>query len=407
MRGGARLTGRGIALLIIGGVAAVAAAAIGEIDLLALALAITVLPLLSFLYLVLVPPRLRHQRSLEPSTMPVGETSRVVLRAVNDAPAQASPLRISDAADQAVGGGASFVIARGFGRWQQGVSYSVVADSRGRFQIGPLTAKATDPLAMASRTVTSAGSDSTLRVTPKVWELNELPSGAGLGAAGDATPQRIGQAGADDVLVREHRHGDDMRRVHWKMSAKRDDLMVRLEEHPWDPSSTLIVDTRLSAHADHGPRGSLEWAVSAVASVARLLLVGRYRLSIVAPSGTVFESGHAVGPLARQAMLNALTDLASSEHTWLGEAFNDPEAVSSAASVVAVTGLLSAADAAALSAAGASARSKIALVPDAPTWGTPSAEHEDACLLLAKHGWTVATYAQGETVPEAWGRVNA
>lgn len=401
------MTGRGITLLAFGAAVSVAAAAIGELDLLYLALAVALLPMLAFLYLLLAPPRLRHERTLTPAMMPIGDTARIVLRTINDAPAQSSALRITDAADQSLGGGASFLIARGFGRWKQGVSYSVLAESRGRFHIGPVTARATDPLGMAKRTVLSDGADSTLRVTPRVWPLTHLPIGSGLGAAGDATPQRIGQAGSDDVLVREHRHGDDMRRVHWKMSAKRDDLMVRLEEHPWDPSSTLIVDTRLSAHADHGPSGSLEWAVSAVASVARLLLVGRYRLSIVAPSGAVFDSGHSVGPQARQAMIDALTDLVASEQAWLGEAFSDPEAVTNAASVVAVTGMLSAADAAALSAAGAAARSTIALVPDAEAWGTPSAEHEDACLLLANHGWKVTRFAPGDTVPEAWGRVQS
>jgi len=283
----------------------------------------------------------------------------------------------------------------------------VQAESRGRFRIGPVTAQATDPFGLCRRSVTSDGRDTHLRVTPRVWPLDDLPGGSGLGAAGDATPQRIGQAGTDDVLVREHRHGDDMRRVHWKLSAKKDDLMVRLEEHPWDPSSTLVVDTRLSAHGDHGPRGSLEWAVSAVTSVGMLLLRGRYRLTIVAPSGTVYESGHSAGILARQSMVEAMTDLASSEHRWLGETFTDPEAISSAASIVAVTGVLTVEDAAALAAAGARARSTVALVPDADAWETPSMEHGDACLLLANHGWTVARYSPGDTVPQAWGRVRS
>ena len=405
MIGGARLTGRGLAIVILGGIASVAAAFIGERDILWLTLGLTALPVLALLYLLVAPPRIGHERTLEPPMMPNGETARIVLRVVNDAPAQSSALRFNDSADHAIGGGASFVIARGFGRWHQAVGYSVEAESRGRFRIGPLTASATDPFGLARRTVTSNGEDSTLRVTPRVWPLNELPAGSGLGAAGDATPQRIGQAGTDDVLVREHRYGDDMRRVHWKLSAKKDDLMVRLEEHPWDPSSTLIVDTRRSAHADHGPRGSLEWAVSAVTSVATMLLSGRYRLSIVSPSGSVYQSGHSVGPSAGQAMIEAMTDLTASEHGWLGEAFSDPEALGNSASLVAVTGLLTAADAAALTAAGAGARSLVALVPDAERWNSPSDEHDDAVKLLANHGWTLTRYSPGDTVPDAWARV--
>ena len=61
-------------------------------------------------------------------------------------------------------------------------------------------------------------------------------------------------------------------------------------------------------------------------AIAALLVEGRYRLSVVAPSGTVFESGHAVGHGARHAMVEAMTDLAPSEETWLGRAVTDTEA---------------------------------------------------------------------------------
>lgn len=400
-----RLTGRGLSLLIVGALAAAGAAAIGEIDLLWLALLIAALPLLALAYLLLAPPAIEHRRELEPSTVPIGQSTRAVLKVINHAPAQASALHFSDAAAAPVGGGASFVIARGFGRWHQAVAYSMEATSRGRFQIGPLTARAGDPFGLATRAVTSSGQESLLRVTPRVWHLNGLPGGSGLGAAGDATPQRIGQAGTDDVLVREHRHGDDMRRVHWKQSAKLDDLMVRLEEHPWDPSSTLVLDTRRSAHPNLGPTGSLEWAVSAAASVGEALISGRFRLAIVAPSGLAFDSGHAVGPVARQRMLDALTDLESSDETSLYSAVSDPQALTSAASVIAATGILTPADAAALSAAASRARSLVALVPDAEAWGAPSEDHLAACRLLRGRGWRVETFGPNDTVPAVWERV--
>ncbi|MFD0867441.1 DUF58 domain-containing protein, partial [Tessaracoccus lubricantis] len=224
-------------------------------------------------------------------------------------------------------------------------------------------------------------------------------------SAGDATPQRIGSAGADDVLVREHRHGDDIRRVHWKMTAKRDDLMVRLEEHPWDPSSTLIVDTRRDAHRGHGADGSLEWAVSAVTSVAALLSEGRHKLAILSPSGRVFETGHSVGEASRQLMIEAMTDLATSEETWLGSAVDDPELLTSVASLVAVTGLLSTADAAALAAAGGRARSLIALVPDAAAWHADDDEHRESIRFLRGRGWRVETFRPLEPVPQVWERV--
>ncbi|SDY34018.1 DUF58 domain-containing protein [Tessaracoccus flavus] len=407
VRNGTRLTGRGVALVLLGALASAAAAYIGELDLLWLTVALVALPLLSVVYLVLARPRVRYERSVDPSQIPVGTTTRVVLRVANQSPAQSSALRFADAAPEPLGGGASFLIARGFGRWRQAVGYTVEATRRGRFHLGPLRGTATDPFALAARTFTAKGDESVLRVTPKVWPLGKLSGAAGMGSAGDATPQRLGPAGQDDVLVREHRHGDDMRRVHWKLSAKQDDLMVRLEEHPWDPSSTLIVDTRTAAHFGDGPRGSLEWAVSAVASVAALLTEGRHRVAILSPSGVVHQSGRAVGESAKRAMIESLTDLTASDIDWLGEAVADPEAMGSSAAVIAVTGLLKPSDAAALVAASARARKLIALVPDADAWGgAPHPEHDKACRLLLGHGWTVERYRPGETVPLVWERVS-
>lgn len=405
MRRGTRLTGRGLTLLLFGVLASVVAAYIGEIDLLWLGLVLLALPLLAFAYLMLVRPRVSYRRSLTPPTIPVGTSTRAVLRVTNDSPAQTAALRFHDRADTSLGGGASFTIARGFGAWEQAVGYTLEASRRGRFTIGPLQAQCSDPLGLATRHFLAAGRDEVLRVTPRIWRLEDLAAGAGLGSAGEATPQRIGQAGSDDVLVREHRHGDDLRRVHWKMTAKNDDLMVRLEEHPWDPSSTLIVDTRRGAHVGEGASSSLEWAISAVTSVAALLSEGRHRLTILAPTGRVFESTRGSGEAAKQLMVEAMTDLQTSGEEWLGSAVDDPESLSSAASLVAVTGLLDSSDAAALAAAGGRARSLVALAPDADAWGGDAPEHPEALRFLRGRGWRVETYRPGEPMPHVWERV--
>lgn len=405
MKKGTRLTGRGIALLGFGAIASIAAAYLGEIDLLWITLTITALPLLAALYLLIARPRVRYERSVDPPAVPVGENARIVLRVANESPAQASALRFTDRSPESLGGGATFLIARGFGRWRQSVGYTVETTRRGRFLIGPLLGSAGDPFGLVERTFTARGSGTQLRVTPHIWALDKLSGGSGMGMASDSTPQRIGSAGQDDILVREHRHGDDIRRIHWKLSAKQDELMVRLEEHPWDPSSTLIVDNRIPAHLGDGPTGSLEWAVSAVASIAALLAARGHRLSILAPSGTVFESGHAVGEAAKRTMIESMTDLAASEVSWLGEAVDDPDAMTASAAIVAVTGLLTPRDAAALVAASGKARRLIAIVPDASAWRAPQGDHGDACRLLQAHGWILETYEPREPMTDVWERV--
>lgn len=403
---GVRLTGRGWALLVIGLLASLAAALAGERDLIWVTAVPVFLPILALLHLTFDPPVLSQRRTATPATLPIGEASRVVVEVASPATTQAAALSLEDQAPVALGGGAKFSIARGFGAWRQSIGYSVPAKQRGRFEIGPLTARADGALGLATKLLTAAGDATQVRVTPRLWDLDELVKSPRLGAS-DSTAQRIGLTGTDDVLVREHRHGDDIRRVHWKLSAKQNDLMVRLEEHPWDPSSSLIVDTRSAAHFGEGPDSSLEWAVSAIASVATTLAAGQHSLVVLAPSGVVCSPGHLPGEAAKHLVLEAMTDLPASGEAWLGAAVSDPQLLGSAASVVAATGRLSARDAAALVAAGAKSKGQVALVPDPLAWGSEPGEHPAACRLLTANGWRVETFVPGESVAEVWRRATS
>ena len=85
-------------LLVLGVAATAGAGYLGERDLMWVALTLAVLPLLAAGYLVLARPRVSHQRSLTPPTIPVGTSTRVVLQVANQAPAQASALRFLDTA---------------------------------------------------------------------------------------------------------------------------------------------------------------------------------------------------------------------------------------------------------------------------------------------------------------------
>ena len=74
-------------------------------------------------------------------------------------------------------------------------------------------------------------------------------------------------AGDDDVIPRAYRDGDELRRVHWRSTARYGELMVRREEQRWQDRAVLILDSRRSAHVGDGPASSFEFAVSAAASI--------------------------------------------------------------------------------------------------------------------------------------------
>ena len=85
--------------------------------------------------------------------------------------------------------------------------------------------------------------------------------------------------------MREYRRGDDLRRVHWRSSARVGELMVRREEQPWQSRATLFLDNRLRAHRGQGIASSLEAAVSAAASVAVHLTRRGFTVRLVTAAG--------------------------------------------------------------------------------------------------------------------------
>ena len=76
-----------------------------------------------------------------------------------------------------------------------------------------------------------------------------------------------GAAGEDDVATREYRHGDDLRRVHWRSTARHGELMVRREEQPWQSRARSCSTPAATPTAARARASSFEWAVSAAASI--------------------------------------------------------------------------------------------------------------------------------------------
>ncbi|MFC3298620.1 DUF58 domain-containing protein [Arthrobacter agilis] len=117
------------------------------------------------------------------------------------------------------------------------------------------------------------------------------------GNDGLAATRRQANPSDDDVMTREYRHGDSMRRVHWAATARHSELMVRQEESVTTPQATLLMDQRHHSFntgfsAAFGTDGSglstsptFEWAVTAVMSVSAHLLERNYALRFLDQQG--------------------------------------------------------------------------------------------------------------------------
>ncbi|MFP5376476.1 MAG: DUF58 domain-containing protein, partial [Acidimicrobiia bacterium] len=148
---------------------------------------------------------------------------------------------------------------------------------------------------------------------PRVDAVPPLPMTRGNDPhAGADHPTALAWAGEDFYALREYAMGDDLRRVHWKATARLDELMIRQDEMPWQGRVTVLADLRRAVHTP----ASLELALSAAASVVSACWRHRSLVRLVATDG--FDSGFAEGHAHVEAVLEHLAGAAAGREDNLG-----------------------------------------------------------------------------------------
>jgi uncharacterized protein (DUF58 family) len=265
------LTGRGKTLLVIGAAVGLLAFAVGEGDLLRAAVLAVVAPLGGLVLLAFTRPSLESNRVLNPAQVEAGRPTQVRLGIRNSGTRRPPALMLEDRIPYRLGNRPRLVLERLRPGARSVVNYTIHPVSRGSYELGPLTVQTTDPFGLSTLRQ-EFPTVNELIVTPRIERLPSLRMLGGVGTtSGESSAQAVAITGADDIAVREYRHGDDLRRVHWKASAHRGQLMVRREEQPFETSASVLLDLRRSAHRGDGDLSSFEWMVSAAASaLARL-----------------------------------------------------------------------------------------------------------------------------------------
>lgn len=404
------LTWRGRLLFLLGLVVGALAYGFGQRDLLWFALVLILLPVAALVMVARGRIRLKVRREIRPAQAPVGSALTGALHI--DKPGRTllgGVLMFDEAVPDELGSDARFTIHQFEGHRHRDLEYPLRGYRRGRFRVGPLRVEIRDPFGLARLWRTQTTSNEVL-VTPQIATIASTRwLGAG-GNAGEAAPRKVGLTGNDDVLVREYRTGDSIRRVHWRSTAHAGELMVRREEQAWDPSAVLILDSRIGVQAGQGNASSFEWAVSSVASAALHLIRRGFRVDIVDADGglCVARASHEHA-LAEQDVLEALTDVQPTPHSTLMAAANAAQAsIHGGQLVVAVLADLSGADAQVLLPTKSLHGRGLAMVLQSRTFGQRQGRGSDLAGVdaLREANWTVSMVRAGTTVGEAWAELD-
>lgn len=365
----AGLTTRGTSFLAAGAAAALAGYLIGERALFCVGIALVALPLLAATAARRGQLHISTSRTIRPPRAPAGHTAIVTLRLVNSARVSTGLLLAEDTVPYALGTRPRYVLDKIERYGFRELSYPLRSDVRGKFEIGPLQLRVADSFGLVEVTKSISGR-TTFFVTPRVVPLSRTVISRSWAGEGDGRARLTSTAGEDDVVPREYRDGDELRRVHWRSTARYGELMVRREEQRFRNRATVFLDSRASAHMGTGAASSFELAISAAASVGAHIAQQGLTGHFVTDGGVV-----STGPFFEDRLLDTLAVIRPSSRRLLHSAF-DQIRMSSAGVIIAIMGQLSAADARALAACRAEGSQGIALLLDVRTWsdGTRAAD---------------------------------
>ncbi|MEU7554588.1 DUF58 domain-containing protein [Streptomyces sp. NPDC044571] len=323
------LTTRGRSFLAAGVAAALCAYVLGQGELLRVGLLLAALPLICVLALHRTRHRVTGSRRLTPMRVAAGAEARVQLRMDNTSRMPTGLLMLQDRVPYVLGPRPRFVLDRVEPGGRREVSYRVRSDLRGRYPLGPLQLRLTDPFGLVELTRSFSTYD-TLTVVPRTEALPAVRLTGETSGYGDGSRRSLALAGDDDVIPRTYRRGDDLRRVHWRSTARYGELMVRREEQPQRSKATVLLDTRGTAFEGAGPDSAFEWAVSGAASCVLHLLEQGFSVRLLTDTGNAvpsaggggFSSGGQESAEAAGLMMDTLAVVGHSEGAGLSRAYD-------------------------------------------------------------------------------------
>ncbi len=299
-----RPTGRGVALLLAAVLALLVAGRYELPALLPVTGLLLALVVLGVVVVMTAPRRLDLRRSVAARVIDHGAIGNVTVQVTLHSSVQGGDIRWRALLPDGLGGPACGPVERPR-RSRTGVievPVRVTGVARGHHDLGPLVVDVRDPYGVVVRRRRLTDPVDVV-VLPRRVPLPRLASLLGYDAdrGGRPTARRRGD-GEDDVVSRPYQLGDAPKRIDWRTTARRGELMVRQDEPATSERVTVAVDPGTDAAA-------AEWALVAGASaIAHLVDDGHATVTLVpgCPARTIGG--------ARDTARDAFVDLAGLDH---------------------------------------------------------------------------------------------
>ena len=256
-RQGAVVVGAGVVAIVIGRV-------FGIIELYVIGAGFLATTAVAVAYVAARRPRIEASRWIHPAVLVAGETGHVDIRLHHTGALASAPFVLEEPVMRTM---TEDHVARlpvpSLPAGSVSTSgYRVPTTTRGVVGLGPLRLIVSDVLGVARSTSVIDGADEIV-VAPRTLPVDMPELGRGrLGRALLESSRRLGPG--DFHGLREYATGDEPRSIHWKASARSDDLMVKEFTVEGLHRCTVVFDPAPSAH---GSSAGFEQGVTAAASL--------------------------------------------------------------------------------------------------------------------------------------------
>ena len=391
------MTARGRRVLAFGVLTYVAAWAFGSRPLYPIAVGLVLVVILSWAWVHLAHRPLRLHRETRRSEHREGDDVDVAVDLEQDRRLVPASVVLRERVGR-LGTRTTPLVRRG-GRLS--ARYRFLRLPRGRYVFNETRVLLEDPFGL-HRVEVDIPAGGALVVYPRLVEVERLFSEGGAGLQEGRRLLLRRPSGFDLHNVREYEEGESLRKVHWRTTARRGELMVReLEDSPRDEVAVLL-DAHTAAVAGTPPDSSFDVQVRAAGSIlhahARL---GRRAVLVVNSRGLEVARVHSLDGDWRQ----ALELLAGAEPTGERPAAallaDEGSAVGLAHELAVVTATLSPALVDRLLQRSLARRSVSLVYVDAASFTTtPRTQRDPALLRLQAAGIPVAVVRRGDALAD-------
>jgi uncharacterized protein (DUF58 family) len=302
-------SGRGMGVLFAGLAMWLAARIIGSPGLEVVALGLAALPAIAALFVRWGHQRIAIHRHLSDIRVAPGTRVTVHIDVENRSASSTSFLLLEDRIPSVLGRPARLVVSGIPGHGTQAVAYTILPQTRGRYQLGPLSVDVSDPFALVRQRM-EFDERLDLIVTPEIEDLTGTPDAAFGANVGASRTRNLFRTGDEYYTMRQYHEGDDLRRIHWPSVARTGELMIRQDESSRRASGLVFLDSRESTL---GPTHSqaFERAVSVAATLGVLLSHGGFSLRFA-------TADMPPAALSEDRFLEALTSVGHSQARSIG-----------------------------------------------------------------------------------------